>query len=207
MMFTADEIARITALCKETRKEIEALSQKLAENTAQRKAKLHTDDSDMEDVYAAYAHRIRKQAEARAFRKAYENKDEPYFASENEEKVYVTFDFNSTELDQHSDIYAQEEYKGFTYVSEAEYLKYRWVYPVDGLLGWSVNGDGLYKKRNKIGGTYSTVGCNINTKKFEEAIVLELNGIPTINGIRYNMSKGNRLEPRYNVFYGENMDY
>lgn len=99
--------------------------------------------------------------------------------------------------------------EGFTYVSDAEYNRKAITNPISGLSGWEIEvGITLNRKRNRIGGLFIHNKRSIKTHKFEEAIVLDWNGVPTINGIRYNMSKSNRLEPKYNNFHdNNNMDH
>lgn len=102
---------------------------------------------------------------------------------------------------------SQEKLEGFEYVSEYEYRKLIFV-PVVSMAGWSRDlSKPIHKKLTRIGGIYQHANYPINTKAFDEAIVLAWNGIPTVNGIRYKQSKSNRLEPRYNVMPGDNMDY
>lgn len=197
-MYTPEEIARWIKLMRETRKEIDEQLQKLAEDTARRKAKLHTAHSDMSDAYT-YAQHIREQTEQRAFRGScgpihtfvadFNNVD-------SEDDILHSYSARRIKIDEDNEHIPE----GFTYVSEAEYTKTAyWLRCVENLPGWSICVTaGLYCKKSKIGGMYSIGNRQINTTKFEEAIVLDWNGVPTINGIRYHMSKGNRLEPRYN---------
>lgn len=142
---------------------------------------------------------------------------------EQTEPVIMTFDYaNGPDMDgdviigrydsktetfkANSEKVPDEEPEGFTYVRDTGYTG--WYYCVENLPGWVMQmGRSMYFKKSKIGGMFSIRNRQINTKKIEEAIVLEWNGRPTINGIRYHMSKSHRLEPRYNDFSVDSADY